>query len=249
MLKAFFACMSMFTKLPFPIVSWEEKKGPLALCFLPAAGLCCGLITWLVYYTVSYFNIPDDSAAILLLLSIFVISGFVHLDGFMDSVDSLLSARDKEGKIAILKDSKVGAFSVIAVCLLLISFFASLKTLSLYHVNGLFLLLTPVLSRANGAAALFILKPLSTKGILFYFRDGEKPIHKIMMFIVTIAVLTIFLIIHLYYFIAALIAILISTGFALIAKKELGGINGDIIGAFIIITEAAAYLILSILII
>lgn len=244
-MKAFFACMAMFTKLPFPIVDWEEKKGPLALCFLPAAGVFCGLLTYLVFYGIEYFKVSADAGAVLLLLSLYSVSGFVHIDGFMDMSDSLLSSRDREGKITILKDSKVGAFSVISVCLLLISNYASLKSMLLFHINPLYLLLLPVLSRANGAFVLFAFKPLSNTGILFYFRDGEKPIHKIMMILITLMISALIFLLGIKYFISAMIALLIAEGIALIARKALGGINGDIIGAMIILTEAAAYLILS----
>ncbi len=96
---------------------------------------------------------------------------------------------------------------------------------------------------------LFMLKQLSAKGILFYFRDGEKPVHKITMAVLAVILLITLFLLNLDYFIAAAAATLISTVFALTAQKLLGGINGDIIGAFIIITEALAYLILSLIII
>ncbi len=49
------------------------------------------------------------------LIPVFV-SGGIHLDGFMDTMDALGSWGDKEKKLEILKDSHNGAFAVIGIC-------------------------------------------------------------------------------------------------------------------------------------
>jgi adenosylcobinamide-GDP ribazoletransferase len=175
--KALLICFGMFTKLPVPIVEWEEKKGAAALSFFPFVGMVCGLVTYFVAFLTRLVSLSETLSAMFILFSLFLIAGFVHLDGFMDTADAFLSARDRERKIAILKDSKVGAFSVIAIVLVLLTLYVSLRSLLLERVDLLFFLFVPMLSRAYAASALFTLKPLQNKGILAYFRDGKTGVH------------------------------------------------------------------------
>lgn len=50
--------------------------------------------------------------------STIIITGMLHLDGFMDVCDAILSRRSKEEKLRILKDSATGAFAVIPLVIL-----------------------------------------------------------------------------------------------------------------------------------
>ena len=47
-------------------------------------------------------------------------TGFLHLDGFMDSCDAILSRRDLEERRRILKDPHTGSFAVISLVILTI---------------------------------------------------------------------------------------------------------------------------------
>ena len=42
-----------------------------------------------------------------------LITGGIHMDGFMDTVDALASHQSRERKLEILKDSACGAFAVL----------------------------------------------------------------------------------------------------------------------------------------
>lgn len=89
--------------------------------------------------------------AALILTVPYILTGFLHLDGFMDVSDALLSRRDKETKLRILKDSTVGAFSVISVVLLLLVEFAGMFTVLNKNLDMRILIFIPIASRAiNG---------------------------------------------------------------------------------------------------
>ena len=45
-----------------------------------------------------------------------LVTGGIHLDGYLDTVDALSSWQPKERKLEILKDSHAGAFAVIMGC-------------------------------------------------------------------------------------------------------------------------------------
>ncbi len=240
-MKSLLITLGMFTKLPVPIVEWEEKKGPGAFMFFPLAGLVCGALTYLVYLLVLAMKIYSALGAIFLLLSLYLVCGFVHLDGFMDTADAFLASKDRIKTIEILKDSKVGAFSVISVVLLLITQYISLQSALIFQLDPIYLLMVPILARAFSVLVLFICKPLQTTGILYYFRDGLHKKHIIIASCILILLLSIFSFLKLLYVLVFLGAVLLATGFVLFAQKKLDGINGDIIGASIILLETITY--------
>ena len=240
-MKSLLITLGMFTKLPVPIVEWEEKKGPSAFIFFPLAGLLCGAFTYLVYLIVLFIKIYSAFGAIFVLLSLYLVSGFVHLDGFMDTADAFLASKDRAKTIEILKDSKVGAFSVISVILLLIVQFISFQTALIFQLNPVYLLMVPVLSRSFSVLVLFVCKPLQTTGILYYFRDGLDKKHIRIASIVLLLNLIVFAFLSILYALISLGSVLLVTMFVVFAQKKLDGINGDIIGASIILLETITY--------
>lgn len=240
-MKSLLITLGMFTKLPVPIVEWEEKKGPSAFIFFPFAGLVCGVFTYIIYLIVLYLNIYSALGSILLLLSLYLVCGFVHLDGFMDTADAFLASKDKDKTIEILKDSKVGAFSVISIVLLLIAQYISLQSALIFQLDPIYLLMVPILSRAFSVLVLFICKPLQTSGILYYFRDGLSRKHIVTASIILVVFISLFAYMKLLFALIFTGAVFLVTGFVIFAQKKLDGINGDIIGASIILLETLTY--------
>lgn len=105
-----------------------------------SAALGAGLAAWLL---------PAWPAAVITLILWVGLTGGLHLDGWMDSADALLSYRTRERMLEIMKDSRVGAMGVLA-CVLLLLLKASL--LAAFIEGGSYaelplLLLPPVWSR------------------------------------------------------------------------------------------------------
>ncbi|MRN51877.1 adenosylcobinamide-GDP ribazoletransferase [Paenibacillus monticola] len=93
--------------------------------------------------------LPPMPAAVITLILWVALTGGLHLDGWMDSADGLLSYRPRERMLEIMKDSRVGAMGVLA-CVLLLLMKASL--LSAWLDGGQYyelplLLLPPIWSR------------------------------------------------------------------------------------------------------
>jgi len=159
-----------------------------------------------------------------------------------------MSARDREGKLRILKDSTAGAFSVIAVCLLLICENAAMQAWLSSELDDLLLILIPALSRSFAVLLMFSLAPLETSSIMRYFTDGVRSFHRAALAVCTLTLTAACVFLGgLRCLPAPLIAIGVQFILAKHAEKELGGINGDIIGACIVLGEAVQYFTLPIL--
>ena len=103
-ITAFFMAWGMFLSIPCPAKIWDEKARPWQLVYLPLIGLLVGGIWALAaYFTGLFGKLPAVCAAILAALP-FLLTGFIHLDGFMDCCDAILSRRDLATRQKILKD-------------------------------------------------------------------------------------------------------------------------------------------------
>ena len=51
---------------------------------------------------------------LIIVVSEFLLTGGLHADGLMDTSDGLFSGRERERKLEIMKDSRVGSFGVVA---------------------------------------------------------------------------------------------------------------------------------------
>jgi adenosylcobinamide-GDP ribazoletransferase len=119
-----------------------------SLAYYPVAGLMLGALLALMATLWQWF-FPSGVAAALTLSAWVLLTGGLHLDGFMDACDGLLSHRSSEERLRIMRDSHVGAWGVLGGALVLIIQYAALS-----HVLELpearwpaALLLAPVLAR------------------------------------------------------------------------------------------------------
>ena len=121
---AFAMCQSMFCSIPFPCNIWEENARDKMLLFLPVVGLEIGAIWAVLAWFCNVLNLPVLVKGLILSVYPYLVTGFIHLDGYMDVTDAVKSYRGLERRREILKDSRVGAFAVIGIAVLLIAQFA-----------------------------------------------------------------------------------------------------------------------------
>ena len=241
-LHAFAMCQSMFCAIPAPQV-WDEKAKVKMLLFLPVVGLEIGTIWAGVAWLCRLLNLPAMITALILAAYPYIVTGFLHLDGYMDVTDAVKSWRDLERRREILKDSHVGSFAVIGIVLLVVAqfaVFASAPAEADFHI----LIFIPALSRCSSALAVTGLKPMYTS----QYADQKKPKSHIMaLTIMLIAFLAAgFLFCGKYGL--ALLGGLAGYGLALCrAYKSLEGMNGDIAGYALTLGELAAVAVFALL--
>lgn len=145
-MRGFLIALTFLTRLPLPAPKVEitSEEFTRSYRYYPLVGLVIGLFLWLLAKVLILYFPPLVLGALLLVAEL-ILTGGLHIDGFMDSMDGLLSARSPERILEIMKDSRVGAHASMALCgLLFLKFtlFASL-TPTQYSI----LLVMPMLSR------------------------------------------------------------------------------------------------------
>ena len=124
-MKSLIIAFAMYSKFPMPRVDWEKKALSWALCWFPLVGLAVGAVLWLWLALAGWLGFGAFFTAALALLLPIALSGGIHLDGFCDTCDALSSHQSRERKLEILKDSHTGAFAIICCGLYLLVFFAA----------------------------------------------------------------------------------------------------------------------------
>jgi len=126
--KGFLMAISMFTIIPLPKYEWDDEGGKNIMKFYPVIGLIVGVIWYGVFRILNLLGASIMVTTAVTLITPFILTGMLHLDGYMDVCDALLSRRDKQEKLRILKDPHTGAFAVISVIMLFILNFSTLHT-------------------------------------------------------------------------------------------------------------------------
>lgn len=107
-----------------------HRTGSVA-CWFPVVGLCIGVFLSICSVLFSAF-FPPFVAYALVLVAYIAITGALHLDGLADTCDGIWGGKDKEARLSIMKDSRIGSFGAIGlICLL------GLKYAGLAGVGGI----------------------------------------------------------------------------------------------------------------
>ena len=226
---AFAMCQSMFCAIPSPFHVWDEEARPKMLLFLPVVGLEIGLLWWGIAQLAVILKLPMLIRGLVIALWPYLATGYLHLDGFMDVTDAVKSCRSLERRREILKDSHVGAFAVIHV--------AQFACAASAEGDWRILMFVPVVSRCGSALAVTLLKPMSTSQ---YAVQNINRNHAVVLGMMLIAALAGgFLLCGKYGF--ALLGGVVGYGLALRkGYKSLEGMNGDISGYALTISELCA---------
>lgn len=154
----FFMAWGMFLVIPRPRKIWSESARQKMLVCMPLVGLLAGGVwagAWLLLR-----GAPGPVRAAVCAAAPWLVTGFMHLDGYMDVCDAVLSRRDLATRQRILKDSHCGAFAVI--CMVLLAMGQWSLFLAAEDVSWLGLLLIPAATRACAGLAVLGLRPMGT---------------------------------------------------------------------------------------
>ena len=241
-LHAFAMCQSMFCAIPAPQV-WDEQAKDKMLLFLPVVGLEIGLL-WVVLFQLCWvLEIPDLITALAMSVFPYVATGCIHLDGYMDVTDAVKSCRTPERRREILKDSHVGSFAVIGIVLLVLAQFVLFASAPADR-NCLILAFVPAVSRCCSALAITTLKPMSTS----QYADQKRPASHVAALCAMLGIFVAAGFLLCGRDCAVLLGCLLGYGLALWrAYRSLDGMNGDISGYALSISELCAVAVYSLL--
>ncbi|WP_446897627.1 adenosylcobinamide-GDP ribazoletransferase [Clostridium sp. LBM24168] len=215
--------------------------------FMPVIGLIIGAIQWIVYKLL--INVlPINISVIVIVLVGIMLTGAMHMDGLGDMCDGFFSFNGKDKIIEIMKDSRVGTYSCIAIvmdilfkynlfCYIVPEFSASI-------------MIAPVISRLSTLFLVAVGKEAKSTGTGNLFINSVNISQFFIGVSITIGMLLFIIAINLKYSILLIaLAIMISFVFNLYCKRKIGGLTGDLLGANNEIVEISMLILISIIII
>jgi len=232
---AFFMAWGMFWIVPCPLKRWDERGRIGMLLFLPVIGLFIGLV-WAFFLWLRERFLPGLFGAAVLAVVPYVLSGFIHLDGYMDCADAVLSRRDRETRLRILKDSHVGTFAAVALTALLLLEFSVFAGYS-FREKLWCLPFVCAAPRAVSTVTVLLRRPLEGSSYERMFSGGVPAKARytaggVLLILVLLPILL--------FGRAGLCAIIgcLGSGLAIAyIRHDLGGMSGDVSGAGITVGE------------
>lgn len=119
------ATFSLYTSFPVSEVSYDESSTQYITAFLPMTGVPICLVTILAAMLLRTGKCQSAFAGAILLLIPLLISGGVHLEGFMKCSDALAADRKQDERLAVLRDAHLGSYAVMDLCMFFLLFFGS----------------------------------------------------------------------------------------------------------------------------
>jgi len=117
--KDFLQALSFLTVLPMGRLPIPGEKGlARSMAFFPLAGLLIGLLLAIAYFVLS-FLFSKSLVLWLTLGCLALLTRCLHLDGFADTIDGFAAGGPKEKILEVMRDSRIGAFGVVALILLI----------------------------------------------------------------------------------------------------------------------------------
>lgn len=231
-----FMAWGNFLTVPCPVKKWDNDLKNYMLGFLPTVGMIIGVLWAGLCVAMVWLGFPYLVLSFIATFIPFALCGFMHLDGFMDCCDAMMSRKPLEEKQAILKDSHCGAFAVVSLVFMLIGCYSLISTAVSMGVDFVDLCMIPIISRAVAGLNVLLRKPM---GHSQYAQGagaddkGQKKKAIIALLIQVALYCTAGMFLATYLLPSALVVAVTAAATYLatvIAKRRLGGMSGDIAG-------------------
>ncbi|MDO4176197.1 MAG: adenosylcobinamide-GDP ribazoletransferase [Bacillota bacterium] len=251
-LRGFMMAWGMFCWIPCPYKKWNEEDRLAQLAMLPLVGACIGAICCLIWWPLANFSCVPTIMGALLTGVYFLLTGFIHLDGFMDCSDAVMPRHpEMEERRRILKDSHVGAFATICLVLMLLIFAAAWISAAWEFDLALAAAFVMIctLSRMTSVVTVMTSKPMSSSQYAEAGEESENAVPITVAILIAAAITVVAMILARNGIsvrpvpgpIATAIIAAVTVGIGLLVglfdRKKLGGMNGDISGHMITTSE------------
>ncbi|KOP79604.1 adenosylcobinamide-GDP ribazoletransferase [Cytobacillus solani] len=251
-LKGLLINFQFFTSIPVPVeLPMDKDHLEKAIKTFPLLGLIQGGIYASLFYAILHWT-PFSvlTAALVLWLAGIIITGGIHLDGWMDTSDAFFSYRDREKRLEIMKDPRTGAFGVLSVIVLLTAkfFFMYEITQKALPATYLFIAAIPFFSKMVMGVLLLKVKAAKKEGLGTLFKNASNKRTLVIYPIYVILLLAAAGILFNHLLFGMIVFTVVSILFLLILSRKIiswfGGMTGDVLGASVEGMELVLWMIL-----
>lgn len=221
----------------------------------PLVGAAVGLLGGIVFLGANHAGLGIGSATLLTIAAQVLATGALHEDGLADTADGFGGGNDRERKLAIMRDSRIGSYGVIALILTFGLRYVAINEMAnslistsdeydqtVSHIGAVFiaLVISGAVSRAAMAAVWYVLPAARTDGLAA--SAGTVPFQSMAVGVVLASAIA-FLLLPVTGWAVLLGAVAAFTAaITILAKRQIGGHTGDVLGATQQLAEIVALL-------
>ena len=225
------SALGLLSRLPLPR---HESRGAEAAWAYPLAGLVLGLIAGMAGLLALGLSLSPAAAALICLGTAVALTGALHEDGLADVADGFWGGSTVARRLEIMKDSRIGAYGVVALVLALLARFTGYSTL-FGTAGGLWALLAAaVMSRAAMVVLMAALPHARENGLA---RAVGRPSGGVAVAAALIGAFVAYICLGWQGSAAILSVALVSLAMARLAQSKICGQTGDVLGATQQLTE------------
>ncbi len=212
----------------------ESEKFPIitpmgrSVRVFPVVGALVGIFGGIVFAFTMVIGLPTLVASVIAIAFMVFVTGALHEDGLADMVDGLGGGKNRKQKLSIMRDSRIGAYGVIALVLVLGAKVGALTELENIGVVICALICASAFSRAVMPAMMRWMPAAQNDGLAS--NAGKPPADAVWM---GFAIAVLFCVCLLTW--SGIVALIISSCSAFVvgflARRQIGGHTGDILGA------------------
>lgn len=237
--------ISFLTRLPLPAGTLLPGSSLAASSWaFPAIGALIGGIGGGMFFCANHLGLGIASATLLALLSQIATTGALHEDGLADTADGFGGGQDRGRKLEIMRDSRIGTYGVIALLLGLGLRFAAVSELAgslisvsdeyeqvVSHTGAVFIVLITAGALSRGALVClwYLLPPARSDGLSA--GAGTVPFASLLIASGSSILIAFILLAGPAFIVAIGAAVAATLCMALLARRQIGGQTGDVLGA------------------
>lgn len=228
---------AMYSKIPTPRADWEKENMRYVLCCFPLVGVVIGALVYGWGWLCAQLSIGHLLRTAVYVLIPVLVTGGIHLDGFLDTCDALHSYAPKERKLEILKDPHAGAFAIICGISLFVMNLGLWSELSGHGVRSL--AFGFVISRCLSGWSVATFPCAKDTGLAATFQNAA---HRHVVGLVCSIELLLIMVAVFFVEPVGAVCLLAASLFAMMwyyvmARRQFGGITGDLAGWFLQMCE------------
>jgi adenosylcobinamide-GDP ribazoletransferase len=228
---------AFLTRLPIP----PREGAPLenfarAQRVFPLVGAAIGAAVGLFYLALRILNLPDLAGAAFALAASALLTGALHEDGLADVADGFGGGRDAAAKLEIMRDSRLGTYGALA---LMVSFVAKLSALSVLADAVVVQALIAAHALGRGVLPLMSMSLPMARSDGLAASAGRADLKTAASAGALAFVIALLLLPLIEAFAAAVLASAGVVGMAWLARRQIGGQTGDVLGAAEQVIETA----------
>ena len=118
-MKRFISILQFMTRIPINIDTGFDEEFHKTITYFPLVGLVLGVLIYIIGLVSGIF-FDSFITSIIVTLALVILTGGLHIDGLGDTFDAIYSYRDKERMLEIMKDSRLGTNSLLAIMFLIL---------------------------------------------------------------------------------------------------------------------------------